>query len=1009
MTESIDNVGSFDKYPTFSQYERAPEVAGIPLTGYAALRPILPTGRQSYRDAEELHRRSIWAAEIQRRALMGNNYDAVMRQASSIGNVGGIPFGAVAANLGMDYVASPNSFVNQMSGRYLGGNQSLAAMQIYSGYTGLTNASIGRVGNIDAHEVQGVLRALNSQSYMPRTGVYDNSFRGSSSTDITNMRQQLSEEAIKLSSSDQLTMKQGMANMPKEEFTRIVDSLAEKMGDEEGKKFKEASIKADESKQSMVTFLNNYSDKLNTIAEDRRYTEGRSSRINYANTKGFNVEDIGRSAIVAADLNLMGRARGPYALQDQTTAYQSNFKNWISEAHQVFGGKDAAEDMRAVSDLLGKNSTIDFSSSKDTKALGKLLGDIKAAAEVAGITVDSILGIINEGKALVAAHPGLQGIGGAVVAKMALRATTAALNVNFGSTAEESRAMGGARGMAASGLEGQLIVQGDPRVQQTNALLLLAKNNGIGMTEIGKNVSATTVSGRLEQLRAFLSKRLPSDEAAKIGQVENSIYAQQDARTWAGAEVDEFSKDTLGKNFRENLSVSGKKGLDELIHRKKADPSYNVLANVSTVFTDPADLKFVDNPAFRPSLSSYINNQLPGNPDWQRLQDQRRDQDSLVNRMNNAITPGTWERLGQVGLGVSPIDLDRTWHGLTSSVIRNPGKAIGTTIAGLLNPIAGAAGSGLWLGANTYLKSDIDKKSSLSLGEAWRLAVYGETPEYQRAMAGTASWHGKDQDEIYDEMVSSPEQLAASQRLFGSTVNIGKHRTAADNAAAIKSAVGRTQGLTTAFSSSLEMSDRLDKLRVRKNSKAKGIIPLSAAEEKELAALEGAARLGVTSNEDQFKAIRDFGLTGDSATAAYKYGPGSQIYKKEEYTQNLAKLKDFEESELPKHLRAMLGDKDSLATYSKAVTAVNGGMSSADFDKLFKGDPNARLATKVRTDLLEFSGKNNGILKVRDKAEADNAGSPQDISHKLTQLTQAANTITSSINSVATSIGNLVA
>jgi hypothetical protein len=195
-------------------------------------------------------------------------------------------------------------------------------------------------------------------------------------------------------------------------------------------------------------------------AMDAKEKGGRYAGFNFANTRGFKLEDFTSAFVRGADLRMLGDNRNmPPAVTMGNFAEHG--AGALSAARSLIGNRSGDELMSFINDFAGK-SKVDLSSEKGAGEMEDLLRKTKATARVAGVGINTMLEIIKATKELSANNPQLQYMSSMANTEMALKAVSTAAAVGGQMTAEEYRAAGGAKGIATRDItEKQAYAQSD--------------------------------------------------------------------------------------------------------------------------------------------------------------------------------------------------------------------------------------------------------------------------------------------------------------------------------------------------------------------------------------------------------------------------------------------------------------------------------------------------------------------------------------------------------------------
>ncbi len=251
-----------------------------------------------------------------------------------------------------------------------------------------------------------------------------------------------------------------IATLPEEDrkkVSRQVDKALEQGAEEMADRF-EKSTGAD---RDMLSIVDKGSRHFNFM-EQTTQTKG----FDFTATRGFKIEDLTEGFTRAADLRLVGKK----PLNESFDQYLKNTPKVLDAARSLFGtDKSGSELVTDVDELLG-SSFVDMTDTKGSHELEKLLRDVKGAARTAGISIEAIKGIIQQGKMLAQSNPELAQMGGIDIAKMAIRSThqATALGAFFGG--DYIRRAGGVVGITESIMAGEVMNRQEPISRELAAI-----------------------------------------------------------------------------------------------------------------------------------------------------------------------------------------------------------------------------------------------------------------------------------------------------------------------------------------------------------------------------------------------------------------------------------------------------------------------------------------------------------------------------------------------------------
>lgn len=201
---------------------------------------------------------------------------------------------------------------------------------------------------------------------------------------------------------------------------------------------------------------------------------GRYAGINFEKTRGFNMEDFTSGFTAAADLRLLGGKGTPEMKMGQ---FAENAGGAMSAARSIFGDNlSGGQLVGKISDMLGSKAA-NLGSQEGSAEVEKMLRDVKATARVAGISIDSLLGVIDSAKEVAKNNPRLRSMSAAATTEMSMKAlnTVSAMSGVMG--AEEYRKSGGSQQLLADTIGEQQRLMGSEASQSLVALKQYVKTD----------------------------------------------------------------------------------------------------------------------------------------------------------------------------------------------------------------------------------------------------------------------------------------------------------------------------------------------------------------------------------------------------------------------------------------------------------------------------------------------------------------------------------------------------
>jgi hypothetical protein len=167
---------------------------------------------------------------------------------------------------------------------------------------------------------------------------------------------------------------------------------------------------------------------------------------NFEKSRGFKLEDFTSAYYKAADVRALGDSKNISAAEGMRR-FSSNAGGAMDAARSVFGNKSGAELISSMSDLAG-SSEMDLTTQEGSGKMEDLLRKVKATQKVAGVSIQTMLAVINSAKELAANNPQLQYMNGTATTETAMRAVSTAADMGRVMGGKEYRQAGGSQAIA---------------------------------------------------------------------------------------------------------------------------------------------------------------------------------------------------------------------------------------------------------------------------------------------------------------------------------------------------------------------------------------------------------------------------------------------------------------------------------------------------------------------------------------------------------------------------------
>jgi hypothetical protein len=300
----------------------------------------------------------------------------------------------------------------------------------------------------------------------------------------------------------------------------------------------------------------------------------RNGAIDYTRTKGLSIEDITGGALQAlnrGNFRLPGGAEAGSIFDLFLGGSGTTGAQVISASRAVFGqglsGSEAIKQALSLTEGKGYN----LASDSDRQELEDLLRKVKATAKTAGISIEAMTQIIEEGKRLSKSHPALSHLSGHRVTEMALESITGAQAAAIGMSTRDLAMRGGVTGIANSMMGGQLGMETMPVIRDARALaayfgmggqndpnyrLVMDYLRGGDMSEAGYNRFFDDLAQRTGKSRSTLMNIAQNAGYQKMAGMDADIVAASKGRG-VEAMIDQLGRFTVGsENLRRLLAAA---------------------------------------------------------------------------------------------------------------------------------------------------------------------------------------------------------------------------------------------------------------------------------------------------------------------------------------------------------------------------------------------------------------------------------------------------------------------
>lgn len=713
-----NDVQPFDSNPLYSEYSPLGRNFGHPVANFGMRmlfgQNYMPSSEngQSMHDAMLQRNRSTEFMNLQRSGFMNNGL------AQRLG-VGGNPV------LGMlSGMASPDSALARTMSPFVGGNPMAAQMQVYAGLAGAgTMGNFGRMSPISAGETEGVMQSLEkkfykSQAYEGAGGVREEinqqgkdvlrkiargpnankvfedlglsgikvdakgNIEAKGQEIISNFNVADDGELTKKMDTQSLVKKSqssGFAaeldNILKQEGGKPDKALREallekvkttlKLTDAEVKKFKNKKDGVDVS--ALRTEINAISaasplTDLRDQAKAAQKAGGAAKGFDFANSRGFKLEDFTSGFVKAADLRMLGDQKGK-GVAASAGEFAESAGGAMSAARAVFGNLSGSELVGKISNIAGPEANL--GSAEGAGKVEDLLRKVNSTARTAGISIKTMLAIIDAGKQLASSHPALQSSSSAAISELAMKAVGTAVSLGSTMSATDYRKAGAAQGIASS----QIRTAEEFAAGPVGATVATAY---FGATEEQKKkldalIKDTPVTGRSldEGLRAKMAevRGMSAGELARLSRDNPELLreAMKDTHTsnqTYGAAKSAFTSATLETLERRGLSTQK---LEELYKSSNGDFSV-VEAQIHRKLVTPNERRTFEHAKLglqeRLADSMRSKDEKTAMQEFEALRNQGAEDEKLMDKKYaSRYAPVITQALDVLGSGIAPKDM----------------------------------------------------------------------------------------------------------------------------------------------------------------------------------------------------------------------------------------------------------------------------------------------------------------------------------------------------------------
>lgn len=448
-------VEGFDKFKPYSQMSFAPNVPNISV-GDPRIDQILSLLLSGAGLAPRPHAgQSVMEAYIQRDRSM--DFLKTMRQ--SFGSqlaaqkLGGINTNSAFGGMLSMFLGQPDGLMNNPIMRaFNGGNPVKAAMGLQANMTGMTQyMSTGQIGNASPQNVFNTYDGLTQSLFDTKV---------ITQKDYDKLHRQKNKETLEFINSDKRR---------RERFESVIskdDDGKEQVNFTQLAKIREATrTGAKKTKDMMIKASAEEMEKVFGAVEALDIKRGQKGqltpeRVNFEMTRGYEIQDLAKSYTTAIDLNMMDERSAREAAEEAGSKKPEKYSAMayfdragaILRSYSDLTGVESADDAaKGINQLFTgytdnadgtrsfSRSQLDFGSDNtderkaqlaargadtDTKYAEELIRTTKGVARTAGISIEAMIGIINQTKSLAARYPEMRNLGGVGAIQQSIKSFT---------------------------------------------------------------------------------------------------------------------------------------------------------------------------------------------------------------------------------------------------------------------------------------------------------------------------------------------------------------------------------------------------------------------------------------------------------------------------------------------------------------------------------------------------------------------------------------------------------
>ena len=475
---SYDNYKHMSTSPVMRSFGYAPlDMAAMTMLGNKMLPYPQPNTTQNMVDAMTMRQRTMDFMQVRNQSF-GSNLLAA--------RYGGLNTQSPLYQMGANFFADPDGPVARMMAPLIGGNPMKASMGLYANMTGQAMSTFGQQRNYGVEDVSRHMEGLGKFFYKPMQVTDDTRFKNKTQITSEFDKAGLSGELngmfgvgsrLNATQRNRFAEETNLANQAVD-IAKITDPVEKDKAakvfldainnPDFKRKFGDALAGGQDADGLSAAFKVKARNALLMQLDDHGKLKDGASRpgsINYGNTRGFQLEDFTKGFQSAA----LNRLFSGKDLKAAEAAFAPNAAGVMDAGRGVFGNRlNGGEMMDSISKLLG-SSHVDMGNKGESAKLTKFLQDIKALAQTADISVDTIVGTIEEARKLAESHPALKYMGGLEVGSLALDAMKSATVQASMLGNDYVRRNGGVAGLVQQQVGGRLQQASQPITKQLAA------------------------------------------------------------------------------------------------------------------------------------------------------------------------------------------------------------------------------------------------------------------------------------------------------------------------------------------------------------------------------------------------------------------------------------------------------------------------------------------------------------------------------------------------------------